>query len=315
MIQAQYIGLRRIDPDPTGIQPRSTLNQPTLGTYKANYENEDIDMPAIDVWDIVGGNGMLRISDGYHRYTAAKDAGNKQILATIHQGTMLECVHHALVANSIHGLQMSTKDRENGVRNLVESHERAGVPLPSLRAMATLAGVSHETVRRILNKIDPAGQSRSADSFDINAKEETAYTEDRKDNSDWANANENEPEIVQDDQEQEAKADADKKMVIVETNVHDGQQAFKEATRCINDLNSCKKHIATLECGHYLAEHVKDIDRNIEFLRRVFTLSAPARSCDACESAGCSKCNGKGWVCKYQASQLDQDAKHARGTD
>ena len=92
---------------------------------------------------IVGDDYYL--TDGFHRYAAAKRVGRRYVLASVKVGTYLEAFQDALGANASHGRQRTNQEKNNLVVVALSEPEIAKL---SNRAIAKICHVSELLVRK-----------------------------------------------------------------------------------------------------------------------------------------------------------------------
>ena len=73
------------------------------------------DLPPVEAWK---SDGESLLSDGWHRIAAATRLGRDEIEADIHEGGRTEAIVAAIVANTKHGIPLSTKERNRGIVRL-----------------------------------------------------------------------------------------------------------------------------------------------------------------------------------------------------
>jgi hypothetical protein len=91
------------------------------------------------------------LADGFHRVTAAKQAGLDTILAEVREGTLRDAILFAVGANAEHGLRRSNADKRKAVTMLLADEQWAA---KSDRAIAEQCRVSHKLVADVRAEID-----------------------------------------------------------------------------------------------------------------------------------------------------------------
>ena len=118
-----------------GTQIRVKLNTDTVTAYTEAYKAGK-SLPPIDIF--VGSASKKRIlADGFHRFTAAQQAGLVELPCTLHKGEKKDALRFALSANSTHGLPRTNADKRNAVKIALETF-----PDLSNRAIAEICAVS-----------------------------------------------------------------------------------------------------------------------------------------------------------------------------
>ena len=98
------------------------------------------DLPPVEAWK---SDGKSLLSDGWHRIAAATRLGRDEIEADIHEGGRTEAIVAAIVANTKHGIPLSTKERNRGIVRLAA----AGW---GQRKIARTLGLALAQIQRIL---------------------------------------------------------------------------------------------------------------------------------------------------------------------
>jgi len=105
------IKLARITADPA-LQPRIGINREMVADYAAAMRRRD-KFPAV----VVFFDGKTHwLSDGFHRYEAARTIKSKTILCEVHKGGRRDALLHSVSCNAAHGLQRSNDDKRMAVR-------------------------------------------------------------------------------------------------------------------------------------------------------------------------------------------------------
>ena len=138
----------------SGIQTRVSLDEETIANYR-DLILEGTAFPPVTVYRLSDGTepNQLLLVDGFHRVSAALEAGKNEIDADIIGGTYREALLAALKANSAHGLHRSNADKKNSMElafanwNLLmkeQAQEGADTSkmLPTSRSLAAICGVS-----------------------------------------------------------------------------------------------------------------------------------------------------------------------------
>jgi hypothetical protein len=125
----------RID---AGTQSRAAIDHETTVPEYAEAMLDGAKFPPVVVFTDGNDNWL---ADGFHRFWAAKKAEFVDLLAEVRTGTLLDAVEHSIGANRSHGLRRTNADKHKAVLMALESF-----PERSNRAVAKMAGVSHETV-------------------------------------------------------------------------------------------------------------------------------------------------------------------------
>src|SRR5438445_3699707 len=153
------ISLIRIDGD---TQPRAALNYDTINDYAQNMIDGDIFPPIIVHYD--GENYWL--TDGFHRYHAARLAGKDTVDAEIRQGDRRQAKWESYAVNKKNGMRMTNDDKQKIVTEILRDPEWSQYPNA---VIARHCGVDKETVRKyrnaLMGEIRPLGR---IDSKDVN---------------------------------------------------------------------------------------------------------------------------------------------------
>lgn len=100
-------------------QPRAELNQDTIAEYADAYKSGAKFPPVKLFFD----GASYWLADGFHRYNAARDAGESVICEDITPGTQRDAILYSLSANSKHGLKRSNADKRKAVQTLLDDPE------------------------------------------------------------------------------------------------------------------------------------------------------------------------------------------------
>lgn len=131
-----------------GTQSRVDIDQQTVSSY-AEFIKEGVVFPPVTVF-FDGTQHYL--ADGFHRYFAHKDAGHKEILAHVINGTLRDAILFSLEANATHGLPRTNADKRKSVQIMLDDFEWSEW---SNAEIARRCRVSHTFV----NKMRPADGS------------------------------------------------------------------------------------------------------------------------------------------------------------
>jgi len=130
------------------VQARVAMNDETIEEYAEAMRNGD-KFPPVVVFSDDGASYWL--SDGFHRYHAAKQIANKwNLQAEIRAGGKREAILFAVGANASHGLRRSREDKRNPVLKLLKDKEWSQW---SDREIARQCRVDHKTVARIRGEL------------------------------------------------------------------------------------------------------------------------------------------------------------------
>jgi ParB-like chromosome segregation protein Spo0J len=124
-----------VDPD---ISIRS-LDHSTIARYVDDFEY----LPPPVAFNVAGN---LLLSDGFHRYSAAVRQGITEMAVEVREGTRNDALEHAILANVRHGKALSDSERDTAIMRLRDLR-----PKWPLRRLADAVGVSHVTVKRVLD--------------------------------------------------------------------------------------------------------------------------------------------------------------------
>lgn len=125
-----------------GTQSRVELSQETVAEYAQAFQ-AGAEFPAVVVF-FDGASYWL--TDGFHRYFGALNAGESAIAAQVINGTQRDAVLYSLKANATHGLKRTNADKRKSVETLLKDAEWATW---SDRKIAEVCGVGHPFVAAI----------------------------------------------------------------------------------------------------------------------------------------------------------------------
>jgi len=135
----QAVRLADIQPDPE-IQARVALKKSTVRQYAAAMRRGSKFTPIFLFWD----GTRFWLADGYHRWTAAGEAGLTSIEAEVRFGTRRDAILFAAGANA--GLPRTNEDKRRAVRMLLADAEWSN---RSNEWIADSCGVSHSFVAKL----------------------------------------------------------------------------------------------------------------------------------------------------------------------
>jgi hypothetical protein len=133
---------------------QSGVNLQVVDEYSKVLEEEDEDLPAVDVFttaDAFNPDCALLLSDGFHRLTGYKRLNRPTIPVRVFHGDNTDAFTHAIFVNGQHGLAFTPKDRVYVVRMILANPDTKDW---SVRRIASLVGCSKSTVANI--KTPPA---------------------------------------------------------------------------------------------------------------------------------------------------------------
>lgn len=135
-----------------GTQIRAAVNEHTVTEY-AELMKAGVEMPPVEVFF----DGMVYwLADGFHRVTAAFEAGLETILANVRTGKKRDAILFACGANSSHGLKRTNADKRRAVETLLSDSEWVKW---SDNRIAEAVGVSVPFVTGIRNELATVANS------------------------------------------------------------------------------------------------------------------------------------------------------------
>lgn len=143
------VPLANIVADHEETQAREKMNNATVKAYRELME-DGTKFPPLDVFK---DGGSYILADGFHRLQAMLDAGIGKCDVRVREGGKREAILFSLSANSSHGLQRTTKDKQRAVHALLTDEEWKKC---SDREIAKHAGVSNVMVSKYRNKLKKA---------------------------------------------------------------------------------------------------------------------------------------------------------------
>ena len=162
------------------IQQREQLNEEYIVEISKEIAEGAV-LPPLDVFNI---DGVLFLTDGFHRLKALIMAGVDNVEVNIFEGTERDAILHAVGANANHGLRRTNADKRKAVLTLLEDPEwqlwsdteiarRIVVTQPfvsKVRRELTQNGFECDTVRK-------CADGRLVDTSNIGAKRKTEEPE------------------------------------------------------------------------------------------------------------------------------------------
>lgn len=125
-----------------GTQTREQLNDSSVSEYTEAFKNGAVFPPVTVFFD----GSSFWLADGFHRYSACKDAGFDSILANIINGTKRDAVLFSKGANADHGLPRSNAIKRKVVNDMLNDEEWSKW---SDREIARACCVSHTFVQNL----------------------------------------------------------------------------------------------------------------------------------------------------------------------
>lgn len=205
MSQQKILNLGAIVLDPK-LQSRTEINEDNVADYAHDMEQGD-KFPAITV-HFDGINYYL--TDGFHRYLAAKRIEKASILCDVINGTFRDAQLYSTGVNSKHGMRRTYADKRKAVMTLLEDFEWSQW---SNAEIARQCGVSHTFVK---NLRESGGQKPDTVKYTTSTGQtaERKATSERKEKAAKDPALKEEAKPEQPPQpEMEAKLDASKELI------------------------------------------------------------------------------------------------------
>jgi hypothetical protein len=144
------------------VQPRESISSQTIGEY-ADAMSEGKDFPAIVVYKDPD-SGSLIAADGWHRVSAARQAGRTTIKAEVRTGTKRDAILYSVSANATHGLRRTDADKRRAVMRLLNDDEWSKW---SASVIAEKAGVSQPFVSGLRRQLEEqTGQKQTIQTAD-----------------------------------------------------------------------------------------------------------------------------------------------------
>lgn len=133
------LSLVRID---GGTQPREEISEDLVNEYAEKMGAGQLFEPVVIFFD-----GVAHwLADGFHRYHAAKKAGQYELRAAIRNGTKRDAILYSVGANATHGKRRTNADKRRSVLVLLNDAEWSQW---SDHAIADAARVSHHLVAEL----------------------------------------------------------------------------------------------------------------------------------------------------------------------
>lgn len=144
------------------VQPREHISTQTISDY-AEAMTEGKEFPAIVVYKDQA-SGALVAADGWHRVSAARQAGLASIKAEIRVGTKRDAILYSVSANATHGLRRTDADKRRAVLRLLKDKEWSKW---SASVIAEKAGVTQPFVSGLRRQLEEqTGQKQTIQTSD-----------------------------------------------------------------------------------------------------------------------------------------------------
>ena len=133
------------------LQVRVQLDPQTVRTYREIFRTVPEDQCTCPPISVYLHQGSYVVADGFHRVTAARQAGRTTLNAYVREGSLDDAWQYAVDTNLKHGMPYSREDKQKIVLWYL-NHERYGSY--STRDIAKLTGnmIPHSTVANIRNR-------------------------------------------------------------------------------------------------------------------------------------------------------------------
>jgi hypothetical protein len=147
----QFISLKQLILD-ADVQPRETMSSGLITEYAKLYR-EGHELPPIKVFK---DGHKYWVADGFHRSSAAKEAGLTEIPIEVQSGSKRDAILYACASNK-HGKGRTNDDKRRAVNRLLKDREWK---LWADREIARHCGVSHEFVSKQRRICQPLTDNR-----------------------------------------------------------------------------------------------------------------------------------------------------------
>lgn len=97
------------------VQSRAEMNEATVAEY-ADLINRGVELPPLEVFF---DGSEYYLADGFHRYKAAKEVGQKKVKVIVHKGKIRDAIAFAAGANTKHGLPRTHADKRRAVTQIL----------------------------------------------------------------------------------------------------------------------------------------------------------------------------------------------------
>jgi hypothetical protein len=302
-------------------QVREQLDQKTVDNY-AERMTEGDKLPPIVVYH--DGKDQW-LSEGFHRYFAAKKADWKDIEAEQRKGTVADARWNALASNRGHGLPMNNADKRRAVQMALEAK-----PTASDRSIADHVGVSAPFVASVRAQASGASvnglQIESTESREVTRKGKT-YTQNTssigKKKKDKAEPDPKPEPVVELEPLKPiipplkpAKA---RENDAVGQDIPDALAHIFARSREIEQLLSAIQKIKATISG-WIDEkdpivthlHWQSLETDLKNAYQSLKAATPYAVCVYCAGSGCQACRNQGWTGKlvYVAAPASMKAGH-----
>ena len=124
-------------------------NKEIVEQYAQNYTEKQGMPPIVVFYD--EDTKQFYLADGRHRCAAIESLGRKAIMANLHQGSLMEALKFALLANSQHGLPRTQADKRRCIEAALKEW-----PTASNLHLATMTATSDKTVATVREEMEAA---------------------------------------------------------------------------------------------------------------------------------------------------------------
>jgi hypothetical protein len=124
-------------------------NKEIVEQYAQNYTEKQEMPPIVVFYD--EDTKQFYLADGRHRCAAIESLGRKAIMANLHQGSLMEALKFALLANSQHGLPRTQADKRRCIEAALKEW-----PTASNLHLATMTATSDKTVATVREEMEAA---------------------------------------------------------------------------------------------------------------------------------------------------------------
>lgn len=295
--------------DDAYCQSRKKLKSETIAHYAERMKEGD-EFPPIIVYESDEGRFL---SEGFHRFNAAKSVGLKEIDCEVRQGTRDDAAWNALPSNEQHGERSDPEDRQYAIEKALKHPKWSQM---SDRAIAGHVRCSPTTVGKVRNQLSTVDSSKSEVSDP--PKDDKPKT---RTGRDGRSRRAPDPPPAKPETSSNGKAKDPPKQAPEAPAVKDGlgnpvdekyREAFEDGRfeefrqAIVNLSHLVDKMTKDRWCGHL---HAQSIKADLNNAKRAVVTAKPYAVCGYCKGKGCNACRMSGIVSKLIWESTPEEKK------
>ena len=290
-----------------GTQFRARLNDDRVKEYAELFVDEK--WPFETPCEVFFDGSEYYLVDGFHRYHAARTAGQDGIVCNVRKGTLRDAIRFALSANAKHGLHRSNDDKRKAVAFALADDEWSKL---SSRMVADMCGVSSPFVESIRKstvnglqssekRVGKDGRETASKKTTVNNPKQVAEPKPAPQVDAWEDVDD-EPEVKP--SKPLPKTTMSKSPQELAASIH---AAGETMLALIKEMNRLSDQVG----GEWI--DIQEVETRAKSLRKLIRGFAFWVDCPTCKGKGCNGCRNRGWLCVDRKQYLTQEQKDLLG--